>query len=65
MPNLKKFYLIKDIKDDHKDFFLNLINKVLSLKSIREIDINLFGYNFNFLYQKKKLRKMFPESKFK
>jgi len=50
MSNLKKFYFIADIKDAYKDFFLNFINKVLPLKSIREIDVNLFRYNFNFLY---------------
>ena len=61
MPNLKKFYFIADTKDVQEDFFLNFIKKVLSLKSIREIGINFFGYHFNFLYQKKELRKMFPE----
>ena len=61
MPNLKKFYFIADTKDVQEDFFLNFIKKVLSLKSIREIGINLFGYHFNFLYQKNELRKMFPE----
>ena len=61
MPNLKKFYFIADTKDVQEDFFLNFIKKALSLKSIREIGINFFGYHFNFLYHKSDLRKMFPE----
>ena len=61
MPNLNKFYFIIDTKGVQEDFFFKFIKKVLSLKSIREIGINFFGYHFNFLYQKKELRKIFPE----
>ena len=61
MPNLKKFYFIADVKDVHEDFFLNFIKKVLSLKSIREVGINLFGFSLPILYKKKDLRKMFPD----
>ena len=62
MPNLKKFYFIADTKGVHKDFLVNFIKKILSLKLIREkMGTNIFGYNFNFLHQKKELRKMFCE----
>ena len=61
IPNLEKFYFIVDTKGVQEEFFLNFIKKVLSLKSIREIGINLFEDSFSNLYKKKDLRKMFPE----
>ena len=62
MPNLREFIFSYDCENITKQFFINFVEKVLNLKFIKNIDININGKDS--IYSKDELIKMFPKINF-
>ena len=62
MPNLKYFEISGMVKNNIKDiFYKNFINKVLSLKFIKKVKINLYKDDSKEYFSKKELKELLPD----
>ena len=62
IPNLKDFDFSYFCKDITNDFFIMFVEKILTLKSIRNVNIKI--NTDNFFYSKDDLQKLFPKINF-
>ena len=62
MPNLKYFEISGMVKNNIKDiYYKNFINKVLSLKFIKKVKINLYKDDSKEYFSKKELKELLPD----
>ena len=59
MPNLREFIFTYNCEDITEDFFIKFIEKVLNLKCLKNVEININGKDS--IYSKDELIKMFPK----